>query len=242
MTLVAMAGLVVLPVLAADPGTDNPSMAVRPTSADMFLQSGKLIDARVQNTSGEKLGTIEDIVLTADHRMVLYAVLSHGGAMGIHEKYFAVPWSALTVQTKDRKVDYLVLDISKDTLGNAQGFDHKNWPLQADTSLFKTSVAGPAVEAGNQSAITKCQRVSELTGLSVRNQQKESLGDIECLLPVTSYCNIVIFCTELGRQQSSIGGHIVDDKNSCAHFDIPRCGCVLHKHNKPIPNRNAKTD
>jgi len=86
----------------------------------------------------------------------------------------------LTVQTREGKVDYLVLDISKDTLGNAQGFDHKNWPLQADTTLFKTSVASPAAETGNH--IMRYQRVSALTGLSVRNQQKDSLGDIECLL------------------------------------------------------------
>lgn len=186
--LVAMAALVVSPAIAAGPGaTDNPSMTDRPASTEMFLQSNKIIDARVQNTSGEKLGTIEDIVLCSDHRMVLYTVLSHGGAMGIHEKYFAVPWSALTVQTKEGKIDYLVLDVSKDTLNNSQGFDHKNWPVHADTTLFKAAAessdkAAMGSEAGNSSSITKFQKVSQLTGLSVSNQQKESLGDIECLL------------------------------------------------------------
>jgi sporulation protein YlmC with PRC-barrel domain len=184
MTLMVMLGLVALPALSAEPGTTNtPSMTDRTTSVCTFVQSNKVIGARVQNNSGDKLGTIDDIVLTADRHMVLYAVLSHGGAMGIHEKYFAVSWSALTVQAKEPgKIDYLVLDIPKDTLSNSQGFDHKNWPVSADTTLFKVPMAHEERETGTLTSISRYQKVSELSGLTVQNTQKESLGDIECLM------------------------------------------------------------
>ena len=192
MTLMVMAGLMTLPAIAAGPGmTDNPSMTDRPATDEMFVQSNRVIGARVQNNSSDKLGTIEDIVLTTDRHMVLYAVLSHGGAMGIHEKFFAVPWCCLTVQAKEAgKIDYLVLDIPKDTLDSSQGFDHKNWPVSADTTLFKPSAANAAMkehmtqghETGNLTSIDRYQKVSELSGLTVQNAQKESLGDIECLL------------------------------------------------------------
>ncbi len=138
MALVAMAGLAALPAIAAGPApTVQPSMTKPLATGCMFAQSSKVIGAGVQNNSGEKLGTIDNIVLTTDRQTVLYAVLSHGGTMGIHAKYFAVPWSALTVQAKGCKVDHLVLDITKAALDKAAGFDHKLWPVSADTTLFK---------------------------------------------------------------------------------------------------------
>ncbi|WP_292931951.1 PRC-barrel domain-containing protein [Noviherbaspirillum sp.] len=90
------------------------------------LQGDKVINSR-----GENLGEIEDIMLDVPNGRVAYAVLSFGGVMGIGDKLFAVPWSALTLDA-DQKC--FVLDIDKDRLKNAPGFDKDHWPSMADTT------------------------------------------------------------------------------------------------------------
>jgi hypothetical protein len=54
--------------------------------------------------------------------------------LGMGDKLFAVPWSALGLVSKGMrtggtiKEDYCVLNVSKDALKNAPGFDKDNWP------------------------------------------------------------------------------------------------------------------
>src|SRR5215212_4983254 len=83
----------------------------------------------VVNRQGETLGDIEEIMLDVRSGRIAYAVLSAGGFLGIGEKYFAIPWSALTLDT-DRKC--FILDVDKDRLLKAPGFDRDHWPSMAD--------------------------------------------------------------------------------------------------------------
>ncbi len=62
---------------------------------------------------------------------VAYAVLSLGGFLGMGEKLFAVPWSALTLDTDNKR---FVLNVDKDRLESAPGFDKDTWPNMADPS------------------------------------------------------------------------------------------------------------
>jgi sporulation protein YlmC with PRC-barrel domain len=83
----------------------------------------------VVNASGESLGKIEAIMLDVSSGRIAYAVLSFGGFLGIGSKRFAIPWSALTLDAEEKR---FVLDISKDRLENAPGFDDDHWPSMAD--------------------------------------------------------------------------------------------------------------
>ena len=47
------------------------------------------------------------------------------------EKLFAVPWNALTLDTKNKR---FVLKLEKDRLTGAPGFDKDKWPNMADQS------------------------------------------------------------------------------------------------------------
>jgi hypothetical protein len=60
---------------------------------------------------------------------VAYAVVSYGGVMGMGDKLFAIPWSAFRLDTDNKA---FVLDVDKETLKNAEGFDKSNWPNTAD--------------------------------------------------------------------------------------------------------------
>jgi len=99
-------------------------------------RASAVMGADVRNTANENLGDIEDLVVNAQSGKVQYAVLSFGGVLGLGDKLFAIPINALQAKTDD---DKFVLDVPKDRLKNAPGFDKKNWPDFADPQ-FRTSV------------------------------------------------------------------------------------------------------
>ena len=89
------------------------------------LSASTLTGDKVRNSEGEDLGHLEEIVIDLDTGRVSYAVLASGGFMGLGDNYFAVPWELLTVDTDNKE---MVLDVSKETIVNAPGFDKDNWP------------------------------------------------------------------------------------------------------------------
>jgi sporulation protein YlmC with PRC-barrel domain len=93
------------------------------------MSAGTLAGDRVRNSAGEDLGKIEEIMLDVPSGRVAYAVLSFGGFLGMGNKLFAVPWEALTLDEHEHE---FVLNVDKQTLENAPGFDKDNWPDMAD--------------------------------------------------------------------------------------------------------------
>jgi sporulation protein YlmC with PRC-barrel domain len=93
------------------------------------LGAGTLTGDRVRNTAGDDLGKIEEIMIDLESGRVAYAVLSFGGFLGIGDKLFMVPWSAMTV---DQSAHEFVLDVSRSQLEKAPGFDKNDWPDMTD--------------------------------------------------------------------------------------------------------------
>ena len=58
-------------------------------------------------------------------------MLSYGGVFTLGEKLFAVPWQALTLDTVNKR---FILDVSKDRIKDAPGFDKDDWPDMVDPS------------------------------------------------------------------------------------------------------------
>ncbi|HZN23190.1 MAG TPA: PRC-barrel domain-containing protein [Burkholderiales bacterium] len=83
----------------------------------------------VVNNQGETVGEVEEIMLDVRSGRIAYAVLSVGGFLGIGEKYFAIPWRAFTMDTDNHR---FILDVDKQRLENAPGFDKDHWPSMAD--------------------------------------------------------------------------------------------------------------
>ncbi|WP_397474535.1 PRC-barrel domain-containing protein [Pusillimonas sp.] len=88
-----------------------------------------LIGNNVYNKQAESLGDIKEIMLDMRHGHVSYAVLEFGGFLGMGTKLFAVPRSALTLDTAEKR---FVLDVNKESLKNAPGFEKDHWPDMAD--------------------------------------------------------------------------------------------------------------
>jgi len=84
---------------------------------------------KVVNADGDNLGDIEHIMLDVPSGRVAYAVLSFGGFLGMGDKLFAIPWHALILDADNK---CFVLDIPKERLENAPGFNKDRWPSMAD--------------------------------------------------------------------------------------------------------------
>jgi sporulation protein YlmC with PRC-barrel domain len=55
----------------------------------------KVIGTSVRDTTGEKIGQVEDIVLDKLSNNIVFAIVSFGGFLGMGEKYHPIPWSSL---------------------------------------------------------------------------------------------------------------------------------------------------
>lgn len=107
--------------------------SIRPTSR--LLGATSLMSDDVYNQQDEKLGDIKEFMLDVSSGNVRYAVLAFGGFLGMGEKLFAVPWSALTLDTTNKR---FVLNVEAKSLENAPGFDKDHWPNMADTTWAQT--------------------------------------------------------------------------------------------------------
>jgi len=95
------------------------------------LAASTLAGDAVRNPAGDQLGKVDEIMIDIPSGKVAYAVLSFGGVLRMGNKLFAVPWNALRV---DEDEHCFILDVEKNTLEAAPGFDKDNWPDMADTS------------------------------------------------------------------------------------------------------------
>jgi len=93
------------------------------------LSTSTLIGDTVKNREGENLGKIEELMIDLETGRIAYMVLSFGGFLGLGDKFFAIPWDSFTFKPEEKE---FLLDIKKEKLKNAPGFDKDNWPDMAD--------------------------------------------------------------------------------------------------------------
>lgn len=89
------------------------------------LASGTLIGDKVVNQKDENIGKIEELMISLENGNVAYAVMSFGGFLNFGDKFFAIPWKTLHV---DQEKKCFVLNVDKERLKTAPGFDKNHWP------------------------------------------------------------------------------------------------------------------
>ena len=107
-------------------------MAQVSTPTRRTLSASTLIGDKVRNAQDEHLGNVEDLMIDLETGRVAYCVLSFGGFLGMGEKLFAVPWRALNLDAEEHA---FVLNVPKDRLKDAPGFDKHHWPDLTDPDL-----------------------------------------------------------------------------------------------------------
>ncbi len=96
-----------------------------------LLSASTIEGMPVQNQSGEDLGEIHALMIDLEGGRIAYAVLSFGGFLGLGDKLFALPWGALTISADG---EFFILNVSREQLEQAEGFDKDHWPDMADAA------------------------------------------------------------------------------------------------------------
>ncbi|MDI1352155.1 MAG: PRC-barrel domain-containing protein [bacterium] len=90
-----------------------------------IVKAGQVSGTKVKNEMKVHLGEIKEFVVNKNLGQVTYAVLELYGDLGFDDKYFAFPWSVFSYNATE---DYFILNVAKERLKRAPGFDKNKWP------------------------------------------------------------------------------------------------------------------
>lgn len=93
------------------------------------ISSDKVEGTAVYNIAGDKLGSIDNLVIDKRSGLVRYAVLEFGGFLGIGTDRYPVPWSVLKYDTD---MDGYVVPITAEQLGQAPRYPKAEVPSYSE--------------------------------------------------------------------------------------------------------------
>jgi sporulation protein YlmC with PRC-barrel domain len=117
--------------LAADDKADTKVEPKDKILVARTFRTSALTGLNVRNKQGEKLGTVNDLVIDIPTGKISYVAVSVGGVLGVGDKMFAVPYTSVKFDHGNDEM-FFVLDMPKERLEAAPGFDQSNWPNFAD--------------------------------------------------------------------------------------------------------------
>ena len=85
-----------------------------------LIAANKVKGTNVYNPAGEKLGSVDDIMIDKVSGRAIYAVMSFGGFLGMGEKYHPLPWAKLKY---DAQMGGYVVNLDKKVLEDAPYYD-----------------------------------------------------------------------------------------------------------------------
>jgi len=100
-------------------------MAKSSTITSDVISSEKVEGTTVYNTAGEKLGSVDDLMIDKVSGQIRYAVLEFGGFLGMGTDRYPLPWNMLKYDTG--KEGYVV-PLDKDKLEKAPRYAETEVP------------------------------------------------------------------------------------------------------------------
>src|SRR5678816_3901345 len=101
------------------------------------ISSTKVAGTAVYNANGDKLGSIDDVIIDKVSSKVRYAALEFGGFLGVGTDRYPLPWTMLKYDTR---LDGYVVPLQKAQLENAPRYQQTSMPTYTeDLSLIHIS-------------------------------------------------------------------------------------------------------
>ena len=102
------------------------------TATPRLLSASTMIGDAIVDSKGDPLGTLEEVMLRVSDGSIGYAVLAFEDGFLSNpfqaNKLFAVPWSMMTLDTSRH---CFILNVERERLEEAPGFDKDDWPDHA---------------------------------------------------------------------------------------------------------------
>lgn len=93
------------------------------------LRLSDLLNYEVHNAKGDKLGSLEDIMIDWRSDRIAYPILSFGGFLGLGGKWFPIPLNAVTLDAAQQR---FIFDVDEARLERAPGFSPNELPDTAN--------------------------------------------------------------------------------------------------------------
>ena len=97
--------------------------------------SEHVVGKDVKNLEEENLGEIKEVMLDKVSGKVAYVVLESGTFLGLGGKLFAIPWNLIKY---DKTGECFILNVDKEKIKAAPGFNKDNWPDMSDRGWGQT--------------------------------------------------------------------------------------------------------
>lgn len=101
------------------------------------LTASSIIGDTIENIHGEKLGSIDNLIISTTTGMVEYAVVELGALLGIGGKLFAIPFPEMVLNPDRRS---FTLNREKAFIEGLPGFDKTQWPDTNDPYYEATNL------------------------------------------------------------------------------------------------------
>jgi hypothetical protein len=95
-----------------------------------LISSDQVEGTKVYNPAGDKLGSIDSVMIDKSSGKVRYAVLEFGGFLGMGTERYPLPWETLKY---DSERDGYVVPLDKERLTNAPRYDANTRPSYTET-------------------------------------------------------------------------------------------------------------
>jgi sporulation protein YlmC with PRC-barrel domain len=99
------------------------------STASSVISSDHVEGTKVFDTAGDKLGSIDDLMIDKVSGQVRYAVMEFGGFLGMGTDRYPLPWNMLKYDTS--KEGYVV-PLDKDRLKEAPRYPSEERPIYDD--------------------------------------------------------------------------------------------------------------
>ncbi len=101
-----------------------------------IVRTADVIGKKIIGINQESIGKVEELVLDKQKGNVRYAVLAHGGFMGLGNELYAIPWSILEYSPEDGAFK---VNITQEDIEKSPGFNKDAWPDFADPTWDKSN-------------------------------------------------------------------------------------------------------
>lgn len=111
----------------ADPHISTTDESLKATETFNLISADKVEGTAVYSPAGDKLGTVENLMIDKKSGRVGYAVMAFGGFLGMGESRHPLPWQTLKYDTR---MGGYVVDIDTNTLRSAPTYEEAqevNW-------------------------------------------------------------------------------------------------------------------
>jgi sporulation protein YlmC with PRC-barrel domain len=141
------------------------------------INAQKLIDMNVVGQNGNKLGEIQDLVLSHNEK-ISYAIVSVGGILGVGKKLVAIPFHDLNINKAEEKV---VINLTEKQLEEIPEFKFE----YIGDRQYQTDERPATSSADSKYNIAKIDydiNAKELFGMNVVDPSGKKLGELKDLL------------------------------------------------------------